>query len=79
MRAWELNCAWGDDQTVEVLKCGGLHLAVSEVVPVGRGADKEELLHWSVFSMRHLKASGLQVVLHCTVLKFRWPNLSFVC
>ena len=31
--------AWGGDQTFEVPKRGGLHLVVTEVVPVAAGAD----------------------------------------
>ena len=36
--------ALGDDPLLEVLKCGGLHLVVSEVVPTGGVADKERVL-----------------------------------
>ena len=42
MRACELDGAWGGDQSFEVLKRGGLHLVVTKVVPVGRGADKRK-------------------------------------
>ena len=41
MRACELDGAWGGDQSFEVLS---LHLVVSEVVPVGGGADKKGVL-----------------------------------
>ena len=41
MRACELDGAWGGDQSFEVLKSGGLQLVVTEVVPVGGGADKK--------------------------------------
>ena len=34
----------GGDPLPEVLKSGGLHLVVTEVVPVGGGADKERVL-----------------------------------
>ena len=30
----ELDGAWGGNQSFEVFKCGGLHLVVTEVVPV---------------------------------------------
>ena len=40
--ALELDAAWGDDQSFEVLKCGGLHLVVTEVVPVS-GAEDEKV------------------------------------
>ena len=40
MRTCELDGALGGDLSFEVLKCGGLHLAVTGVVPVGGGADK---------------------------------------
>ena len=44
MRTCKSDGALGDDPLLEVLKCGGLHLVVSEVVPVGGGADKERVL-----------------------------------
>ena len=34
--------AWGGDPSSEVLKRGVLHLVVTEVVPVGGGADKKQ-------------------------------------
>jgi len=37
----ELDGASGDNQSFEVLKCGGLHLVITEVVPVGGGDDKK--------------------------------------
>ena len=39
--ACELDDAWGGDQSFEVLKRGAPHLVVTEVVPVGGGADKK--------------------------------------
>ena len=39
MRACELDGAWGGDQSFEVLKREGLHLMVTEVVPVGSGTS----------------------------------------
>ena len=39
MCACELDGALGGDLPFEVLKCGGLHLVVTGVVPVGGGAD----------------------------------------
>ena len=36
--------ALSDDPSLEVLKSWGLHLVVTEVVPVGSGADKERVL-----------------------------------
>ena len=42
MRARELDGARGGDPLSEVFKRGGLHLVVTEVVPVGDGADKKE-------------------------------------
>ena len=42
VRACELNGALGGDPSCEVLKRGGLHLDVIEVVPVGDGADKKK-------------------------------------
>ena len=44
MRACELNGALGGDPSFEVLKHGGLHLVVTEVVSVGGGADKKRVL-----------------------------------
>ena len=37
----ELDGAWDGDKLFEVLKCGGLHLVVTEVVPVSGGEDKK--------------------------------------
>ena len=37
----ELDGALGGDPSSKVLKRGGLHLVVTEVVPVGGGADKK--------------------------------------
>ena len=42
MRACELDGVLGGDPSYEVLKRGGLHLVVTEVVPSGGGADKKE-------------------------------------
>ena len=44
MRTCKSDGALGDDPLLEVLKSGGLHLVVIEVVPVGGGADKERVL-----------------------------------
>ena len=44
MRACELAGVWGGDQSFEVLKRGGLHLVVTEVVPVDRGVDAKGVL-----------------------------------
>ena len=41
MRACKSDGALGGDPSLEVLKSGALHLAVTEVVPVGGGADQE--------------------------------------
>ena len=41
VRACELNGALGGDPSSEVLRRGDLHLVVTEVVPVGGGADKK--------------------------------------
>ena len=37
----ELNGACSGDQSFEVLKCGGLHLVVTEVDPVGGDEDEK--------------------------------------
>ena len=34
--------ALGGDPSLEVLKCGGLHLVITEVVPIGGGVDKKK-------------------------------------
>ena len=34
----------GDDLSLKVLKCGGLHLVVIEVIPIGGGVDKKRVL-----------------------------------
>ena len=53
MRARELDGARGGDPLSEVFKRGGLHLVVTEVVPVAGGADNnnnnKEFLCGSVF------------------------------
>ena len=43
VRTCKSDGALGDDPLLEVLKSGGLHLVVIEVVPVGGGADKERV------------------------------------
>ena len=42
VRACELDGGFGGDPPFEVLKRGGLHLVVTEMVPVGGGADKKK-------------------------------------
>ena len=37
----KLDGAWGDDQSLEVLKCEGLHLVVTEMVPVSGGEHRK--------------------------------------
>ena len=44
VRACKSDGALGGDPSLEVLKSGGLHLVVTEVVPVSGGADKEIVL-----------------------------------
>ena len=43
IRDLDLECddAWGVNQSFEVLRCGGFHLVITEVVPVGGGADQK--------------------------------------
>ena len=43
VHAHELDGAWGGN-LFEVLKRGGLHLVITEVVPVSGGADKNKVL-----------------------------------
>ena len=52
MRACELDDALGGDLSFEVLKGGGLHQVVTEVVPVGGGADKKRKKRVLVFSIQ---------------------------
>ena len=42
MHACKSDGALDGDPSLEVLKCGGLHLVVTEVVPVSGGADKKK-------------------------------------
>ena len=53
VRACDLDGDFGGDPSSEVLRRGGLHLVVTEVVPVGDGADNnnnnKELLCCSIF------------------------------
>ena len=44
VRACKSDGALGDDPLLDVLKSGGFHLAVTDVVPVGGGAGKERVL-----------------------------------
>ena len=44
MCACKSDGALGHDSLLEVLKSGGLRSVVTEVVPVGGGADKERVL-----------------------------------
>ena len=37
----ELDGAWGGDLLFEIHECGGLHLVITEVVPVCGGVDKK--------------------------------------
>ena len=37
----ELDGALGSDQSLDVLKCGGLHLVATKVVQVGGGTDEK--------------------------------------
>ena len=43
-RQCELDGTRGGDQSFEVLKCGGLHLVLTEVVPVGGGVEEKGVL-----------------------------------
>ena len=62
MRACELDGALGGDPSSEVLKRGGLHLVVTEVVPVDGDADEtKELLCCSVFETGTKKDLELDV------------------
>ena len=45
--AQKLDGAWGTDHSFEVMHCGGFHLVVTEVVPVGGGADEKVYFHKS--------------------------------
>ena len=47
----ELNGALGGSPSSEVLKRGGLHLVVTDVVPVGGGADKKRRRVLVLFSI----------------------------
>ena len=47
MRTYKSDGALGDDPLLKVLKCGGLHLVVSEVVPVGQRKSLYVVQCWS--------------------------------
>ena len=50
MHACNSDGALGDDPLLEVLRCRGRHLVVTEVVPIGGGADtKRVLMLFSVY------------------------------
>ena len=38
--------AYGGDQSFEILMCGGFHLVVMEVVPVGGTPDEKVILYF---------------------------------
>ena len=69
MRTCKSNGALGGDQSFEVLECGGLHLVVTEVVPVSGGADnnkkerKKEFLCYSVYLSEGLRRAVWSLVL----------------
>ena len=42
VRAYKSDGALGDNPLLEVLKCGGLHLVVTEVAPIGGGWDNKK-------------------------------------
>ena len=69
MRACELDGVLGGDPSYEVLKRGGLHLVVTEVVPVSGGADnnkkerKKEFLCYSVYLSEGLRRAVWSLVL----------------
>ena len=48
MHACNSDGALGDDPLLEVLKCRGCHLLVTEVVPIGEGADTKRVLMLSL-------------------------------
>ena len=52
VRACELDGDFGGDPSSEVRRRGGLHLVVTEVVPVGGGADKKRKKRVLVFSIQ---------------------------
>ena len=64
VRACELDGALGGDPSFEILKRGGLYLIVTEVVPVGGGADnnKKEFLRCSAFEWGTKKGLEFKVV-----------------
>ena len=81
MHAHELD----GDLSFEVLKHGGLHLVITEVVPVSGGAEKNRVLVLFGIWVGDEEGFGVQGclsvydVLCCEVLEFCWPNLSFIC
>ena len=50
--AWELDGAYGGDQSFEILMCGGFHLVVIEVVPVGGTPDEKVILYFHKNDLR---------------------------
>jgi len=57
--ACELDGALGGDLSFEVLKHGGLHLVVTEVVSLGGDADKKRVLVLFSISVRDYGGSGV--------------------
>ena len=60
----ELDGALGSDQSLDVLKCGGLHFVVTKVVQVGGGTDEKGVV-------------CLFVVVVVVTFFFSFPFLSF--
>jgi len=64
VRTWKSDGALGDDPLLEVLKSGGLHLVVTEVVPVSGAA-----------SVCRCRGSTLK---RCMICGRRWQSISQV-
>ena len=70
VRAFELDSALVGDPSSEVLKHGGLHLVITEVVPVGGGADQKKrvLVQYLSEGLRKVWNLMLLVCLYCFLL-----------
>ena len=69
--------ALGDDPLFEVLKCGGLHLVITDVAPIGGGASKERVLMlWGTKNGLELSVSCLSIVFSAVK---SWNFVGLIC
>ena len=75
--------ALGDNPLLEVLKCGGLHLVVTEDVPIGGGETKKEFLccsvsEWGTKNGLELSVACLSMSMMFSAVK-SWNFVGLIC